>query len=424
MVTLKCVPCAIPLLLIAMVATAQNVTTNEQLAPNEGGWTVRWNDHPEIDWSGRLRVEIHARVQSDGRMSDAAVEDQQGDTFDVGRRRIGIQGDLGRHITFEVEREIERMDPWRDVWINYRVSRIAQVQAGQFKIPFGLEETTGLGSLTFIYRSLVSRRLAPGRDRGLMLHGRLAGRTLGYEVGMFAHDGDNARPNGGVRVFGGRTVAGRVVAEPFHSKAWWSDFQMGAAFTSSQVPVGFPAIRGRSLLGVSFFDSDVWVEGTRTRVGLQAQWRPGPFSITSELIRVADDRRGQSPSGTDLAPFLTRGWYVSGAWVVAGASRVARVATPLRPLFHGGFGSIQLAGRLERFRLGGGPATEVPSMSPRAGSIAGNGEDAMTIGLSWYPNRWIRIDSNLIRETIGDASQSSYPSLRFWSRLVRLQVSL
>ena len=54
---------------------------------------------PEIDWSGRLRVEIHARVQSDGRMSDAAVEDQQGDTFDVGRRRIGIQGDLGRHIT-------------------------------------------------------------------------------------------------------------------------------------------------------------------------------------------------------------------------------------------------------------------------------------------------------------------------------------
>jgi hypothetical protein len=43
-----------------------------------------------------------------------------------------------------------------------------------------------------------------------MLHGRLAGRTLGYEVGGFAHDGDNAQPNGGGRVFGGRTVAGRV----------------------------------------------------------------------------------------------------------------------------------------------------------------------------------------------------------------------
>ena len=292
MITLKCVPCALLMLSLTMPAAAQDVTTGETLAPSEGGWKLRWDDHPEVEWIGRLRVEIHARVQSDGRTSDAAIADDKGDAFDVGRRRIGVQGDVGRYVAFTLEREIETTNPWRDVWVNVRPSRIAQVQAGQFKIPFGLEETTGGGSLDFIYRSLVSRRLAPGRDRGLMLHGRLAGRTLGYEVGTFAHDGDNARPNGGVRVFGGRTVAGRVVAEPFgRSKAPGSDLRIGVAFTRSSVPEGFPAIRGRSVLGVPFFDSDVWVRGSRPRIGLQAQWRPGPVSVASEFIRVADDRR-------------------------------------------------------------------------------------------------------------------------------------
>ena len=422
---MRCVPISALVLLLAMPVAAQDPPTSATPAPANDGWRVRWDGHPAIDWPGVLHVEFHARLQGDGRASEAAIERRDDDGFDVGRRRIGIEGRLGRHVEFQVERDLEATNPWRDVWINYRPVRAAQIQAGQFKLPFGLEETTGGGSLDFIHRSLISTRLAPGRDRGLMLHGRVAGRRLGYEVGVFAHDGDHARPNGGRRVFGDRTIAGRVTAEPFgRSKAWWSDLHLGTAFTTSALPEGFPAIRGRSLLGVPFFNSDLWVEGRRERTGLEARWRPGPLSISSEFIRVADDRRAQSMSGTDLTPFVARGWYASGAWVVLGARRVARAAVPHRPLFGGGFGSVQLTGRVERFSLGGATGTDAPSASPRASAIAGNGEHAVTLGAIWHPNRWISIHGNLVREAIGEAGRDSYPRLRFWSRLVRVQVEI
>ena len=411
---MRCITAAAIFWLVSVPASAQDST-----------WNLSWHDHPEIEWSGKLRVEFHARVQTDGRVSHAAIERGRGDSFDVGRRRIGIEGELGKDVEFQLEGEVERANPWRDAFINVRRVRAAQVQAGQFKIPFGLEETTSGGSLDFVYRSLVSTRLAPGRDNGLMLHGKVAGRALGYEIGLFAHDGGNARPNGGRRVFGGRTVAGRLTADPFRrSRSPLKDLQVGIAFTRSALPEGFPAIRGKSVLGVSFFDSDVWVAGGRRRAGVQARWRPSRFSFASEHMRVSDDRRGQSLAGEDLPPFLARGWYVSGSWIVAGAARAAKVAEPGRPLFRGGFGSIQLALRIERLRLGGDSRTASFSTSPRAESVGGNSDTAVTFGTSWHPNRWMAVEGNVIRESIGAGAREPFPRARFWSRVIRLQLAM
>jgi phosphate-selective porin len=412
---------AVLVLLVAMPAAAQDAP-NETNPPDEG-WRVRWNDHPEVEWSGRLRVEFRARLQGESRVSRAAVERAVGDAFDVGRRRIGVAGEIGPDVEFQLEGELQRSDPWRDVFVNYRRMRSAQIQAGRFKIPFGLEETTGAGSLEFIYRSIVSTRLAPGRDSGTMLHGRVARRRIGYEIGIFAHDGDNARPKRGSRVFGGQTIAGRITVEPFRrSKSTLADLQAGVAYTRSSLPEGFPALRGRSLLGVSFFDSDLWVEGSRRRSGLQLRWRPGPFSVASEYIRVSDDRLGQSREATDLPPFLARGWYVSGSWVVAGAARAASVAQPVHPLFQSGFGSIQIAVRREHLSLGNMNDVDFGSTSPRAESILGNGETATTLGAIWHLNRWVAVEGNVIREEIGAATVVTVPHLRIWSRLFRVQV--
>jgi phosphate-selective porin OprO/OprP len=413
---------AVVLAAAAMPAAAQQ--SPEAASPREGEWSVRWDDHPEVEWSGGLRVEFRARLQGDSRASRAAVERLDGDPFDIGRRRVGIAGEIGGTLEFQIERELDDSVPWRDVYVNYRPMRGLQLQAGQFKIPFGLEETTSSSNLDFIYRSIVSTRLAGGRDRGTMLHGRLASRT-GYEIGVFAHDGDNARPKHAGRVSGGRTLAGRLTVEPLrHSKSAWSDLQFGVAFTRSSLPEGFPAVRGRSVLGVSFFDSDVWVKGLRRRDGVQIRWRPGPFSFASEVIRVSDDRRGQGRSGTDLKPFLARGWYVSGTWVVAGAADAASVARPVRPLFQGGFGSLQLAVRRERLVLGSLTLTDTLSTSPRAEAVLGNSETATTLGAAWHLNRWMAIEGNLIHEAIGAPSVTGTPRLRIWSRLFRVQVSI
>ena len=115
---------------------------------------------------------------------------------------------------------------------------------------------------------------------------------------------------------------------------------------------------------------------------------------------------------------------MSGTWVVAGAPGSASAAKPSRPLFHGGFGSIQLAMRLERLSLGGALGTGSPSTSPRAESVLGNRETALTIGAAWHLNRWISIAGNLIHEEIGAAAVAAVPHMRVRSRLIRLQVAI
>jgi hypothetical protein len=40
-------------------------------------------------------------------------------------------------------------------------------------LPSSLDENTSPTNLDFVYRSLAANQLPPGRDRGVMVHGRL-----------------------------------------------------------------------------------------------------------------------------------------------------------------------------------------------------------------------------------------------------------
>jgi phosphate-selective porin len=120
-----------------------------------------------------------------------------------------------KHVDFQVEYELG-VHEWRDVYLDYRQFKVAQVRGGIFKVPFGLDEHTSATSLDFIYRSRISSRLAPGRDRGVSLHGRVVKNIVRYEAGVFGNDGDKARPSNSARVFGKTTVAA-------HRSSGWRD---------------------------------------------------------------------------------------------------------------------------------------------------------------------------------------------------------
>ena len=106
-------------------------------------------------------------------------------TFELHRNRIGIQGNLFKHIEFEIERELTEKEltekdmlrgltpqsQWKDVNVNVTFIKNAQIQVGKFKIPFGLDELTGVTHNDFVYRSLGASYLAPARDIGGMVHG-------------------------------------------------------------------------------------------------------------------------------------------------------------------------------------------------------------------------------------------------------------
>jgi len=278
----------------------------------------RWGDHPSLHLGKGTRIDFRARYQGDLRASDGSLDAAEGDAgLDIARRRVGVSGEIRNAVDFQIEAELGSDDVWRDVFANYRQHDAIQVRAGRFKLPFSLDENASATNLDFVYRSRAATQLAPGRDDGVMVHGRLLGRALAYEAGLFTHDGRNARTSHSDRVYGGRTLAGRVTFEPFRGeKDWRSDLQFGAAFTTSPLAEGLSDLRGRIALDARFYRPDIWVDGSRRRIGLELRWRPGPLSLKSEYIRVSDERRGQSVEDTDLSPAIASGWYLSGTWAI------------------------------------------------------------------------------------------------------------
>jgi phosphate-selective porin len=386
----------------------------------------RWKGYPSFELGNGTHVDIRARVQFDVRQFDStAVETESADS-DFARRRIAAEGEIRNLVAFQIEAELESDNRWRDVYANYQQFGYLQVQGGQFKLPFSLDENTSPTNLDFVYRSLAARVLAPGRDRGIMVHGRVLERVVRYEVGLFDQDGRNARTRNPERVSGDRTFAARVVAQPFrNSKSIAADLQAGVAFTSSDVALGLRSLRGLTTFEETFFDRDIWVQGRRQRRGFEVRWRPGPFSVKSEYIRVTTERRGQSVEDTDLSPLLAKGWYVSGTWAITGEKKAAGLNKPRQPFLRGGLGAFEAAVRVERLTFGSLGTDGPPSFSARADVIETASDHATTIGGSWYLNQWVKIQFNAIRESLTSPSRGepSTSSTR-WFYVTRFQFTM
>jgi phosphate-selective porin OprO and OprP len=395
----------------------------------KGDWGLLWNDRPSLRLGRGTRVDFRARVQADIRESEAPIPDDEDDAgLDLSRRRIGIDGEIVNLFDYQVEYEFaDDNDPWRDVYIDYKQFDFVQVMAGKFKEPFSLDELTSSTNLDFVYRSRAAIFLAPGRDKGVMVHGRVLPRgMLRYELGAFDHDGINARTNNPDRVYGDATVAGRATVQPFRStESLFSDLMVGAAFTTSDVPEGLTGLRARTSINVPFYVPEVFVNGERRRIGFEARWRPGPFSIKSEWMKLTHERLGQSSDDTDLSKFFGEGWYVSGTWAITGEDKAEGLDAPRRPLFQGGIGAVELAVRLESLTFGSEANNDLPSSGPRADVVEGNTNRLVTYGVNWYVNRWIKIQANFVRERISDPLQGPLPEkFSFWSQFFRFQFSM
>jgi len=145
--------------------------------PKEPPRGFRWENHPSLHLGPGTRIDFRARFQGDLRGSEASVDLAEDETgLDIAKRRVGIAGEIRNAVDFQIEAELGSDDLWRDVYANYKQYDI-QVQGGRFKLPFSLDENTSSTNLDFVYRSRAASELAPGRDLGLMLHGRVLNRA-------------------------------------------------------------------------------------------------------------------------------------------------------------------------------------------------------------------------------------------------------
>jgi hypothetical protein len=394
---------------------------------NGAAQEMTWLPEPSFRVGDALRVDPHVKLQGDLLWFPAELEPEAG-TFRMGRRRLSMEGTLFEHLDFEVEYDFQEGGFWTDVYVDFRYFRNAQLQAGKFKMPFSLEQTTGAFSLDFVLRTIIARDLAMGRDIGAMLHGRVLddSAALSYEAGVFEHDGERSRF--GENPGAGPTFAGRVRVQPLRSMsrdAPLRSLEVGLATALGEVPEGPEpnSLRARTIAGAPIV-YEVYVNGRRTRLAVETSWAHGPFSASGEFLQIWDERLGQGLAGDDLPRLSIGGWYVSGTWVLTGERKAGNVQ-PSRPLLAGGIGALELAARYERLRFGADHPTEPPEANPRAANLVEVGSGATTLGLNWYLNRWSKIQFNAVRETFDDIERSPVTGRAgYWSGLCRLQFVL
>jgi phosphate-selective porin len=381
-------------------------------------------DHPELLFGSMAAIRFRARLESTFRTSDV---DAGRDTMDAAwrSRRLAVEGTVLRRLEFEVAREFgDAEEPERDAYVNYRFNRKIELRAGRFRVPFGRDALTGTPNLDFIYRSMLGRQLAPGRDVGLMAHGEVLRRRLQYQGGFFRRDGDNSRTT---QTHGGdHTLAGRVVVAPFahRDQSPLEQLEVGVAAVSSEVHDGL-GLRGRTVFGDGVFFERVFVNGPRLRRGLEGGWAHGPLSASGEYMVVSEARREMGFDGESLPSVHASGWYLAGTWTITGERKRGRVE-PRRPLLQGGFGAVEIGARVERLVFSSTTHPGAPFNPQLAVQLVGNAERATTLSGSWYPNRWIKVQGNAVFESVNDPDRSPAPGVggRFPSSMLLLQFVL
>jgi phosphate-selective porin OprO/OprP len=368
---------------------------------------------------GQFRADLRVRLHFDYRDFDPELGE---DEFVFRRARVALEGRLFDDLEYEFDADLRDEErPWRDVYVNYRRFRAAEIQVGRFKIPFGLEQLTGVFNLNFAERSLIGSDLSPARDRGVMVHGRVAKDVIAYQTGIFRRDGDSTR-------FAGpavdRTWAGRVVITPWeNNRGVLHSAQIGVNATSGSLFEGLYGMRGRTLSGYVFHEP-VYVNGQRTRLGVDGRWTPGSVLVQAEYIRVSDQRNGQGLGDVDLPDAIAQGWYLTGTWILTGENKSGGSVNPSRPFPTEGMGAVEVAARIEELKFGSnGTGDEPPFANPRAANILPNRARILTLGVNWYLNRFVRVTANGTREDVLDPGRT--PILgrtRFWGAVLRLQL--
>jgi phosphate-selective porin len=416
------------LMAVSGAAAAQDAPPDKPDTPPNG---IGWRDRPSVT-AGVFRLDVRAKLQGDFRTADQDLT-EDGGLYETGAKRLGIEGRITDRLEFEIDHEFRRRNPWRNVFVNVRIAPALEVRAGKFKVPFSYEELTGIMNIDFAYRSMLAQIISPARDIGVMAHGRLLRRIVNYQVGVFRRDGENAGNREPVFLLPGevlpkpsRSVAVRLTVEPFRHVGGPREVRrlyLGTALTTSDVPEGLNSLRGQSLFG-SEFSERMYVLGKRRRVGTEAIWLPGPFSVKTEWARATEQRRHQGILDDDISDFVSSAWYLAGTWAITGEDKDGGVE-PRRPVFQRGIGAVELGVRYEQIRFGSALKEGVAFANPRADPLLENAESIWTLGVNWYLNKWGKVVVNGIRESFEDPERTAIPGRSSgWIAVLRLQFGM
>ena len=284
-----------------------------------------------------------------------------------------------------------------DAYLNYHFNQVFQVEAGKFKSPVGLEALQTDAWTSFNERSLATS-LVPNRVLGVELHGDLFGGAVSYAGGIFDGAPDYNGTTANTNYDDDAAFAGRVFFQPWKSSGVKALQGLGLGFagtyeadqTAADLTPGYKTDGQQTF----FSYGAVKASGTHWRISPQGYYYYGPFGLLGEYV-ISDQRISTTAAPVKSADLQNTAWDVSAGWVLTGEDATYNGITPRHPFSprNGGWGAWQVVARYADL--------DVDKAAFPTFATAGSASEAKawSVGLNWYLNRDIRINTSFSRTT-------------------------
>lgn len=319
--------------------------------------------HLAFETEGGIEVSLPWYLQWQWSRADAdrtAIEDR----FGFRRARMGFEIERADSWEFKAEYDWEA-GQWTDLAAGFHVGP-GRLRVGQYRMPLGLEQGSSNHDAVFMERGLpnalvYARRLGVGYEWideawtvRVAAFDRNLSRTEEVPGAAFRATWAPIRADGRVLHLG--VAAG---SEGYDGEAKRFNARPDVALTI------FRPVDTGSIAGVESID----------RIGLEAAWISGPWSLQSEYVAAPID--AQAGRGT------ADGWYLMGTWSPTGESRVYRDGLPRSPKPSRPWGAIELAARVGQLDLDDG-------------FLDGGTVETITFGANWHINAALRVSANIV----------------------------
>ncbi len=388
---------------------------------------------------GQFTISPYGYVDNDYRAykGDGAPSD----TFVLRRARFGFQGSYGSHFDFALLTDAAATSGSviRDVYLNIRIRRELQFQAGQFKTPFAQEAGTGATNLDFVERGFTSM-LYPSaasafRSPGIAFHGDIDGGVLQYWVGAF-----NGKGYALVNTTNQPEVIGRLRFYPWRKTK--SDWLKGLAFGGSADRArsrglsGDQSFSGNLPGGVYNFFPQFHINGPIQRYNGEFTYVKSGFALRGEFdqLNMSRNNVGSEQVGglgfLSLPSIIAKAWNISTTYLLTGEKQpengTPRVKHPMfgpdTPGGKGrGWGAWGVGFRYMGIQANEPEANFLNYYTP--GFVPGFDyhTDEFTFGVTWYPNYWVKYQVNLGVDQLKDPSTIGAVPQNYYVVLQQLQ---
>jgi hypothetical protein len=363
------------------------------------------------------------------------------DTFILRRARFGFQGSYGSHFDFALLTDAAATtgSVVRDVYLNVRIRPEFQFQAGQFKVPFAQEAGTGATNLDFVERGFQSM-LYPSaasafRSPGIAIHGDIDGGVVQYWVGAF-----NGKGYAIANTTNQPEVVGRLRFYPWRktSSKWFKDFAFGGSIdrARSRGLSGDQSFSGALPDAAYTFFPQFAINGPVQRYNGEFTYIKSAFALRGEYdqLNMSRNNVGSLQAGglgfISLPSIIAKAWNVSTTYMLTGEKQPENGTPRVRhPLFGPdtpggkgrGWGAWGVGFRYMGIQANEPGADYLTYYTPEFVPTFNYHTDEFTMGLTWFPNYWVKYSVNLGIDQLKDPSTIGAVPQNYYVVLQQLQ---